>query len=154
MTGKYVKSIVAHRLQAASNELPDTQSKQPLQTSPSSYEVGQLVVIHCEDGMAGQRCRRYSGCWAIIEHVYESAVVVAVGGEVVRYLPSDLQLVENASLVLRQVCDLVVNLWRVPNLPSSVRYLLEFYQRRLDFDPGDLVVLETLGVVLGKSRCS
>lgn len=146
VTGKYVKSIVAHRLQAASNELPDTQSNQPLQTSPThTYEVGQIVLIQCEDSTAGEQCRQYSGCWGIVHDVYESTVVVAVGGEMVKYLLCDLQPIENPSSVLREVCDRMVCLWRVPNLPPSVRYLLEFYQRRLEFEQGDLVVLEAVG---------
>ena len=68
-----------------------------------------------------------------------------MGGEVIGYLLCDLQLVENPSPVLRQVCDRVVRLWQVANLPLSVRHLLEFYQRRLEFEQVDLVVLEAVG---------
>ena len=117
-----------------------------MQTSPSSYEIDQIVLIHCEDTAASQRCRQYSGCWGSVQHIYESAVVVAVGGEVVRYLPSNLQPIENVSPVLREVCDRVLRLWQVPNLPQSVQCLLEaFYQRRLEFEQEYLVVLETVG---------
>ncbi len=77
-----------------------------MQTSPThTYEFGQLVLIQCEDSAAGQQCRRYSGCWAIVHHVYGTAQVVAVGGEMVRYLFCDLQPIEHVSPVLKQVCD-------------------------------------------------
>jgi uncharacterized membrane-anchored protein len=60
ITGKHVKRVVARRLQTVPDE--KLEPEQPLQTSPSSYEVGQIVLIHCEDSAASQRCRRYSGC--------------------------------------------------------------------------------------------
>ncbi len=135
---------------ATSSERPEPE--QPLQTSPSSYEIGQLVAIHCEDSAASDRCRRYSGCWAVVQHVYETAVVVAVGGEVVRYLPSDLQPVENPSPVLREVCDRVTSLWQVKNKPPLLQHLLEtFYQKQLDFGQVDLLVLEAIESYLGKT---
>ena len=152
VTNKYVKSIVARRLQAASNEKLDTHSSQPFaQTSPSyNYEVGQLVVIQCEDSAAQQRYRQYSGCWGIVHDVFESAAVVAVGGEMVRYLFSDLQLIENPNPLLKGVCDCVMNLWQVADLPQSVQYLLEtFYQRRLDFSQKDLSILEAIRCCIG-----
>ncbi len=78
--------------------------------------------------------------------MYESTAVVAVGGEMVRYLLCDLQPIENPSLVLREVCVRVVRLWEVANLPQSVQCLLEmFYHRRLDFGQSDLDVLEAIG---------
>ncbi len=52
--------------------------------------------------------------------MYEAAVVVAVGGEMVRYLPSDLQPIENPSPVLQEVCDRVARLWKVQNKPEVV----------------------------------
>lgn len=117
-----------------------------MQVSPHSYEIGQLVLIHCEDSTASERCRRYSGCWGVVQHSYESVVVVAVGGEVVRYLLCDLQVIENASPVLREVCDRVMSLWQVKNKPPLLQHLLEtFYQRRLEFGQVDLVVLEAVG---------
>ncbi len=142
-----MKSVVARRLQVASNELPESQPKQPLQTSITySYEIGQLVLIQCEDSTAQQQCRQYSGCWGVIEHVFESALVVAVGGEMVKYLLCDLQPIENPSAVLREVCVRVASLWQVRNLPQSVQCLLEmFYHRRLDFGQSDLDVLEAIG---------
>jgi hypothetical protein len=80
-----------------------------------------------------------------VHHVFESAAVVAVGGEMVKYLFTDLQLIENPSAVLREVCARVTSLWQVAGLPPSVKCLLEvFYQRRLDFEQGDLVVLEAI----------
>lgn len=141
-----MKSIVAHRLQAASNELPEPQSKQPKQSSPTySYEVGQLVLIQCDDSTAQQGCRQYCGCWGIVHDVFESAAVVAVGGEMVRYLLCDLQPIENPSPVLREVYDRVACLWQVPNLPQSVQCLLEmFYHKKLDFSQKDLDVLEAI----------
>lgn len=154
VTSKHVKSVVNRRLQAASNELPEPQFKQPsVQTSPAySYEAGQLVLIQCEDSAAGEQCRRYSGCWGVIEHVFESAAVVAVGGEMVKYLLCNLQPIENPSLVLKEVCDRVTRLWQVPSLPRSVQCLLEtFYQRRLDFSPSDLGVLVAIESYLGKA---
>jgi hypothetical protein len=118
---------------------------QPLQTSPHSYEIGQLVLIQCEESTASERCRRYSSCWAIVQHVYESAAVVAVGGDMVRYLFSDLQLIENASPVLPEVCERVMCLWQVKNKPPLLQHLLEtFYQRRLEFEQVDLLVLEAI----------
>ena len=58
-----------------------------MQTSLAhTYEVGQLVLIRCEDSAALEQCRRSSGCWGIVHHVFESAAVVAVGGEIVKYL--------------------------------------------------------------------
>ncbi len=81
----------------------------------------------------------------VVQHVYEAAVVVAVGGEMVRYLPSDLQPIENPSPVLQEVCDRVARLWKVQNKPEVVRHLLEtFYQKRLDFGQKDLDFLEAL----------
>ncbi len=79
--------------------------------------------------------------------MFESAAVVAVGGEMVRYLLSDLQPIENPSPRLREVYDRVMSLRQVPNLPQSVQCLLEvFYQqRRFDFGQGDLDVLEAVG---------
>jgi hypothetical protein len=100
-----------------------------VQTSPSSYEIGQLVLIHCEDSAVSQRCRRYSGCWAVVEHVYETTAVVAVGGDMVRYLLGDLQPVENASPVLREVCDRVMCLWQVKNKPPLLQHLLKRFTR-------------------------
>lgn len=80
-----------------------------------------------------------------MHHVYESAAVVAVGGEMVKYLLCDLQPIENPSPVLREVCDRVAHLWRVPNLPPSVQCLLEvFYQRRLEFEQEDLGILAAI----------
>lgn len=82
----------------------------------------------------------------VVHYIYESAVVVAVGGEMLRYLPCDLQPIKNVSSVLRGVCDRVMSLWKVLELPASVQCLLEvFYQRRLEFEQGDL------GIVSGKS---
>jgi ribosomal protein L21E len=151
VTAKHVKSVVARRLQMASNELP--QPQQSLQTSFTySYEVGQLVLIQCEDSAAGEQCRRYSGCWGIVHDVYESTAVVAVGGEMVKYLLCDLQPIENSSTVLREVCARVARLWQVPNLPQSAQHLLEtFYQRRLDFSQSDLNVLVAIESCLGKA---
>lgn len=84
--------------------------------------------------------------------MFESAVVVAVGGEMVRYLFSDLQAIENPSPALREVCDRVTSLWQVPNLPQSVQCLLEtFYQRRLGFSQEDLNVLVVIESCLGKA---
>lgn len=153
VTAKHVKSVVA-RLQAASNELPDTQPNQSsMQTSPTySYEIGQLVLIQYEDSANQEQCRRYFGCWGIVHDVYESTAVVAVGGEMVRYLFADLQPIENPSSVLKQVCDHLVRLWQMPNLPQSVQCLLEmFYQKRLDFSPSDLSVLAAIESCLGKA---
>jgi ribosomal protein L21E len=155
ITGKHVKSVVARRLQVASNELPDPQPNQSsMQTSPAhTYEVGQLVLIQCEDSAAGEQCRRYYGCWGVVHHVFESAAVVAVGGEMVKYLLCDLQPIENPSPVLREVCARVARLWQVPNLPQSVQCLLEtFYQRRLDFSQADLDVLEAIRCCIGSSQ--
>jgi ribosomal protein L21E len=152
ITAKHVKSIVAGRLQVASNELPDTQPNQPfVQTSPAhTYEVGQLLLIQCEDSAAGEQCRRYSGCWGVVHQVFESAAVVAVGGEMVRYLFCDLQPIENPSAALREVCARVARLWQVQNLPQVVRHLLEtFYQRRLEFCQIDLNVLEAIECCIG-----
>jgi ribosomal protein L21E len=154
VTAKHVKSVVAHRLQAASNEKFDTQSNQPfVQTSPThTYEVGQLVLIQCEDSAALERRWRYSGCWGIVHHVFESAAVVAVGGEMVRYLLCDLQPIESPSSVLKEVCECVARLWQVPNLPQSVQHLLEtFYQRKLDFSPSDLGIIAAIESCLGKA---
>lgn len=47
----HVKSIVARRLQAAPDEKPAPQ--QPLQTSPSSYEIAQLVVYQMKIILTG-----------------------------------------------------------------------------------------------------
>lgn len=81
-----------------------------------------------------------------LHHVFESALVVAVGGEMVRYLFCDLQPIENPSPVLREVCARVARLWQVPNLPQSVQCLLEmFYHKKLDFSQKDLEVLEAIG---------
>ncbi len=142
-----MKSVVVRRLQAASNELPEPQSKQLLQSSPThTYQIGQLVLIQCEDSMDQQQCRQYSGCWGIVHDVYESTAVVVMGGEMVKYLLCDLQSIENPNHVLKQVCDRVARLWQVPNLPYSVECLLEtFYQRRLDFLQKDLDVLSAIG---------
>lgn len=152
VTGKHVKSVVARRLQTASNESLEPQSKQPfVQTSPAhTYEIGQLVLIQCEDSAVGEQCRQYSSCWGIVHDVYESTAVVAVGGEMVRYLFSDLEPIENPSQILKQVCVRVASLWQVPNLPQSVQHLLEtFYQKRLDFSPEDLSILATIETCLG-----
>lgn len=152
ITGKHVKSVVAHRLQVASNELPVTQLKQSLQASVThNYEVGQLVLIQCEDSTAGEQCRQYSGCWGIVHDVYESTAVVAVGGKIIKYLLCDLQPIENPSAVLRDVCDRITKLWQVPNLPPSVQHLLEtFYQKRLDFLLEDLDILGAIDNYLGE----
>jgi ribosomal protein L21E len=152
VTAKHVKSVVAHRLQAASNQKSESHN-QPLQTSPAyTYEIDQLVLIQCEDSATGEQCLRYSGCWGIVHDVFESAAVVAVGGEMVRYLLCDLQPIENPSLVSREVCDRVTSLWQVPNPPQSVQCLLEmFYQRRLDFSQSDLGVLAAIESCLGKA---
>ncbi len=40
-----------------------------------------------------------------MHQVFESAAVVAVGGEMVKYLLCDLQPIENPSAVLKEVCD-------------------------------------------------
>lgn len=124
-----------------------------MQTSPThTYEVGQLVLIQCEDSTAQQQCRHYSGCWGIVHHVFESALVVAVSGEMVRYLFCDLQPIENRSPMLREVCARVARLWQVPNLPQSVKCLLEtFYQQRLNFLQSDLNVLVAIESYLGKA---
>lgn len=77
--------------------------------------------------------------------MFESAAVVAVGGEMVRYLFCDLQPIENPTPILKEVCDRVTRLWQVADLPQSVRHLLEmFYQKQLDFGQGDLRVLEAV----------
>jgi ribosomal protein L21E len=146
VSAKHVKSVVARR-QAVSSENSDTQVNQPLQTSPThTYGIGQLVLIQCEDSAAQEQCRHYSGCWGIVHDVYESTVVVAVGGEMVRYLLCDLQPIENPSPKLREVCARVARLWEVANLPQSAQHLLEtFYQKRLDFSQKDLEVLEAIG---------
>ncbi len=124
-----------------------------MQTSLThTYEIGQLVLIQCEDSAAPQQCRRYSGCWGIVHDVYESALVVAVGGEMVKYLLCDLQPIENPSPVLREVCARVARLWQVPNLPQSAQHLLEtFYQRRLDLSQEDLSILAAIESCLGKA---
>ena len=84
--------------------------------------------------------------------MYESTAVVAVGGEMVKYLLCDLQPIENPSQILREVCARVARLWQVPNLHQSVRYLLEtFYQRRLDFSEEDLGILAVIENCLGKA---
>ncbi len=78
---------------------------------------------------------------------------LAVGREMVRYLFCDLQPIENPSPVLREVCDRVVCLWQVPDLPPSVQCLVEmFYHRRLDFSQKDLEVLEAIGCCIGSSQ--
>ena len=62
------------------------------------------------------------------------------------------QPIENPSQILREVCARVARLWQVPNLPQSVRYLLEtFYQRRLDFSEEDLGILAVIENCLGKA---
>jgi hypothetical protein len=87
-----------------------------------------------------------------VHDVFELAAVVAVGGEMVKYLLCDLQPIENPSLMLREVCARVARLWQVPNLPQSVQHLLEtFYQKRLDFSPSDVGVLAAIESCLGKA---
>ncbi len=86
-----------------------------------------------------------------MQHTYESAAVVAVGREMVRYLFCDLQLIEDRNPILKQVCDCITSLWKVPNLLPSVQCLLEFYQRRLDFEQKDLDVLEAIIPLLSLS---
>ncbi len=68
-----------------------------------------------------------------------------MGGEVVEYLFTDINQIENPSPLLSQVCDRITSLWQVPNLPASVQHLLAtFYQRRLDFSQSDLNVLAAI----------
>ncbi len=153
VTAKHVKSIVARRIVTLSENF-DTQCNQPsVQTFPTySYEVGQLVLLQCEDSTAQQGYRQYSCFWGIVHDVFESTAVVAVGGEMTKYLLCDLQPIENPSPVLREVCDHVARLWQVPNLPQSAQHLLEtFYQRRLDFSLEDLGILAAIESCLDKA---
>ena len=112
--------------------------------APPPYKVGEIVMIQC-DGDATQEQRKHSGCWGIVSSVLDSKVILAVGGELVQYSLKNIDLVENPSLTLRDVCDRVTRLWSVPNLPSSVQLLLsKFYQRELIFSQGDLDVLQAI----------
>jgi hypothetical protein len=103
--------------------------------------VNNLITIQCSDSATPFQ-RKYKGCWGIINRLLESTAIVAVGGELVEYPFTDLRLVENPSPALSLVCDRITRLWQTPNLPASVKHLLEtFYQRRLDFSVSDLDVL-------------
>lgn len=116
----------------------------PSSLSSSAYEVTNIVTIQCGNN-ANPEQQQYSGCWGIIQRLYEQSAFISVGGEVVEYLFTDINKVENPSPVLIEVCDRITTLWQVPNLPASVRHLLAtFYQRRLDFSQSDLDVLAAI----------
>ncbi len=104
------------------------------QTSAThTYEIGQLVLLHCEDSAASQQCQQYSGCWGIVHHIDESAAVVAVGGEMVSYLLCHLEPIENPSPALKQVSDRVKNWWQMADLPASAQCLLGYYPSSVTF---------------------
>ncbi len=112
--------------------------------SSSAYEVRNIVIIKCPRNASAEQ-QQYSGCWGIIQRLYEQSAFISVGGAVVEYLFTDINMVENPSPILIEVCDLITSLWQVPNLPASVRHLLAtFYQRRLDFSQEDLDVLAAI----------
>lgn len=115
--------------------------------SSSGYQVKNIVTIQCTNNPSPEQ--QYSGCWGIIHRLFEQSAFISVGGVVVEYLFTDINLVENPSPILIEVCDRITSLWQVPNLPASVRHLLAtFYQRRLDFSQEDLNVLAAISSCL------
>jgi hypothetical protein len=110
----------------------------------STIAVGSIIRIQCSNNPSPTQ-QQYKGCWGIIDHILESTTIIAVGSDLVEYPLCDLNLVENHSPILIQVCDRITRLWQIPNLPASVRHLLgTFYQQRLDFSEEDLDVLQAI----------
>lgn len=112
--------------------------------SSSAIEVRNIVTIQCGNNASPEQ-QQYSGCWGIVHQLYEQSAFISVGGELVEYPSANINLVQNPSPLLILMCDRIMSLWQVPNLPASVRHLLAtFYQRRLDFSPEDLAFLAAI----------
>lgn len=112
--------------------------------APSAHKVGETVMIECDFGALVEQ-RKHDGSWGIVHEVLEFSVIVAVSGELVQYLPKDLDWVDAPDDTLKDVCARVTRLWSVPNLPKSVQHLLRtFYHKQLIFLQGDLHVLKAI----------
>ena len=121
----------------------DTGVNSLVQCNPTT-EINKVAMIHCTDSSTHQQSN-YSGCWGIVQNLLQSSAIVAIQGQLVEYPFQDLNMVENLSPVVGEVCDLVTILWQFPDLPASVKHLLAtFYQQRLDFSQGDLNVLKAI----------
>lgn len=110
----------------------------------SAIEVGNIVTIQCTNN-AGEKQQQYSGCWGIVQSLYEQSANICVCGEIVEYLLTDISLLQNPTPTFIEVSYRTASLWQTPNLPASVRHLLTtFYQRRLDFSQSDKDVLAAI----------
>ncbi len=129
----------------------DTDSNQASGLSPSAIEVKNIVTIQCPRNASPEQ-QQYSGCWGIVHRLYSQSAFIGVGGEVVEYLFTNINLVEHPTPILTEVCDHITSLWQAPNLPASVLHLLgTFYQRRLDFSQEDLNVLTAIETCVRQS---
>ena len=122
----------------------DPRSKDAYDLTSSAIEVGNIVAIQCSNNVCEKK-QQYSGCWGIVQSLYEQTAYISVGGEIVEYLLTDINPVENPTFTFIEVSDRTASLWQTPNLPASVRHLLTtFYQRRLDFSQSDKDVLTAI----------
>ena len=122
----------------------EPRSKDAYDLTSSAIEVGNIITIQCTNN-AGEKKQQYSGCWGIVQSLYEQSANICVGGEIVEYLLSDINLLENPTPTFIEVSYRTASLWQTPDLPASVRHLLTtFYQRQLDFSPSDKDVLAAI----------
>lgn len=122
----------------------EPRSKDAYDLASSTIEVGNIVTIQCTNN-AAEKKQQYSGCWGVVHSLYEQTAYISVGGEIVEYLLTDINPVENSTPTFIEVSDRTASLWQTPNLPASVRHLLTtFYQRRLDFSQSDKDVLAAI----------
>ena len=119
-------------------------SKNASSLTSSAIKVTNLVTIQCNNN-ASEKQQQYSGCWGIVQSLYEQSAKICVCGEIVEYFLTDINPVENPTPTMMEVSYRTANLWQTPDLPASVRHLLTtFYQRQLDFSQSDKDVLAAI----------
>lgn len=119
-------------------------SKDASSLASSAIKVRNLVTIQCTNN-ASEKQQQYSGCWGIVQSLYEQSAKICVCGETMEYFLTDINPVENPTPTMMEVSYRTANLWQTPDLPASVRHLLTtFYQRKLDFSQSDLNVLAAI----------
>ena len=122
----------------------EPRSKDAYDLTSSAIEVGNIITIQCTNN-AGEKKQQYSGCWGIVQSLYEQSANICVGGEIVEYFLTAINLLENSTPTFMEVSYRTANLWQTPDLPASVRHLLTtFYQRQLDFSQSDKDVLAAI----------